>query len=379
MTPVLHRTTGTAILLVGSVVMVLATLEIILRIFAPQIMEVHPNGLWKLSPTRGFQAVPSFRGRHVYNDFDVDVAISEQGIRDRFFGPKPPDVFRILALGDSFTFGFGVEGEASYPKRLEFLLNRAAGRETFEVVNAGMPGYDTRQELAFLREEGLAFQPDLILVGLFGFNDFSDNLLPVNRFTVRYGYLYNNEGLTNGTGGLPIPWKGYLWAYSHAYRFLARRYRMLIGNPSPFPGVANADSSGTRQHEGSTIVSVAEEEKLTTMTRLIKAMSDVGRQHDGPVAILFIPDYKDVQNAVSVWQPIWDRLGDFCEKEGVSVIDLNPVFRDAHRAGRTPELWYPINRHWTAVGHRLAAEAISDALIERHMIPSDKSEKENGK
>ena len=78
--------------------------------------------------------------------------------------PKPPGTFRILVLGDSVAFGWGVDDEVSFLRRWEQELRARGGGRRWEVVNTGHPMYDTTQELALLREVGLALEPDLVLL-----------------------------------------------------------------------------------------------------------------------------------------------------------------------------------------------------------------------
>ena len=78
-----------------------------------------------------------------------------------------PNSFRILGLGDSVTYGFGVNIEDTYLKILESKLNKVPekSRRKYEVINAAFPGWSIAQELLFLVTEGMEYKPDLVTVG----------------------------------------------------------------------------------------------------------------------------------------------------------------------------------------------------------------------
>src|SRR5688572_1130655 len=94
-----------------------------------------------------------------------------------------PNVFRILAIGDSFTFGFYVHNEESFPARLQERLNEL--RETrFQVLNAGIPGYTIEDELSYLKDKGLNLKPDLVVLGVYT-NDIFDLTPDMRQYFAR--------------------------------------------------------------------------------------------------------------------------------------------------------------------------------------------------
>ncbi len=87
------------------------------------------------------------------------------GLRGRdLVSPKPDDVFRVVMLGDSVTFGWGVDAEVTFAHRLEATWNEGAPATRLEVVNTALPKYDSNQEAAMLRQIGLSLEPDLVVL-----------------------------------------------------------------------------------------------------------------------------------------------------------------------------------------------------------------------
>jgi lysophospholipase L1-like esterase len=119
---------------------------------------------WQRSPLVGHENKPDCVGR----DGEAEIRINSIGLR----GPKlrQDGAVRILALGDSCTFGYVVSESASYPAVLQKLLDDRGGPTRYEVLNAGVEGYTSWQGLIYLRERGLALNPAIVIFG-YGFND----------------------------------------------------------------------------------------------------------------------------------------------------------------------------------------------------------------
>jgi len=99
---------------------------------------------------------------------DTDFSTNSLGLR----GSEVADdgAHRILAIGDSCTWGWGVSQDASYPAVLERLLGQFENTRHYTVINAGVPGYTTYQGLEYFRERGVLLHPKLVIIA-FGFND----------------------------------------------------------------------------------------------------------------------------------------------------------------------------------------------------------------
>lgn len=114
------------------------------------------------NPAIGHEHTPDTRARLM----GADVTISSQGLRDREFPlTPPPGRTRILMLGDSLTFGWGVPADRTFSKRLERMLQQA-GHDA-EVINTGVGNYNTEMQVAYFFERGLRFQPDYVVLNYF--------------------------------------------------------------------------------------------------------------------------------------------------------------------------------------------------------------------
>lgn len=94
---------------------------------------------------------------------------SSAGFRDKEYPlEKPPGVVRIVGLGDSVMFGWGVGDGEDYLSLLEWRLGEAKPDRRYEVINTAVPGYNGVMEVETLKQRGLAYRPDLVIVGFCG-------------------------------------------------------------------------------------------------------------------------------------------------------------------------------------------------------------------
>lgn len=113
------------------------------------------------NPSIGHIHIPGVRGRLM----DVDVQINQDGLRDKEYSRlRSPDTRRLVFLGDSLTFGWGVEESLMFANLLEQELNTESATE---VINFGTGNYNTVQQTHLFLEKGLAYKPDTVVIFYF--------------------------------------------------------------------------------------------------------------------------------------------------------------------------------------------------------------------
>ncbi len=124
------------------------------------------------NPKLGYELVPNYKRINEKKNREA-LVINSLGYRGAEFSPeKAPNTTRILCMGDSCTFE-GIPETAPYPRQLEELLNQDRGQKVFEVINAGVEGYDSNKALERLKLS-LKYKPDIVTIYI-GWNDLYNN------------------------------------------------------------------------------------------------------------------------------------------------------------------------------------------------------------
>lgn len=371
-------------------------LEAGLRLFAPQIPIV-PDGIYAGDPHLRYLPNPNAVGRYRTTEYDTRITINSQGFRD-YERPlqKSAGTFRILCLGDSFTLGAEEALEQTYPKTLERVLkNQMADSLAYEVVNGGVGGYGTYQELLFLQRVGLSVQPDIVLVQFFS-NDVRDNIafqqflidthqdsliaaagvppvLPDSLSTsseVPKATL-NQMALLNLPPSLRSEAKTFLSEHSHVYHLLRARFNILKSVLGLEPMAAFDDLMIMQKS------STPELDAGWALTeRLYLRMRDLLAERQMRMVLVVVPNKAQVSES---WRyDAWvkehrldlgipgRRLVAFGKANDIPVLDLQPLLQ---ATGKGQNLFYKWDGHWNAQGTEEAGKAVARFLAEKGLVP----------
>jgi hypothetical protein len=376
-------------------------MEVGFLLWAPQIPITSPT---MYAPHREILYRPNPANSWPYrtNEFDTMITFNSHGFRggERPM-EKPVNTFRILCLGDSFTLGSEVADEACYPRVLERLLNKQARGNgdtvQYEVLNAGVGGYGTFQELLYFKEFAVKHKPDLVLLQFYS-NDVRDNI----KFQRHWQALYpdstltvsmNNPVKTNvspvlmaaiqfaGIGGNLIdslrPIQTFLRENSHLYHFLNTRINILISVLGYRPLTAFDDflivmSDYTPETEAGWTLT-------KSLTLMIRSLAE---QSQADFAMTIVPNKAQVANNWRYDQWIEDNqldfqkpiriLQEFGREQPFPVHDFLPDLKEASTQQPEP-LYYNWDGHWNTHGNQLAAQSLFNFLIDQGLVPLARS------
>lgn len=321
--------------------------------------------------------------RHKSSEFDVRYHTNAYSLRGGEIAlPKPAGRFRVLLLGDSFTFGSAVALEDTYAWRLEQGLNRGSLGRRVEVVNAGCSSYSPILEYLWLERRGLALEPDLVVLA-YDISDVHDDhkygriaergadgrprAVPAARVEVRL--------LEIGAGNLRV---GHL---------LRRTWLQLLGQERTIAHTRRIATriAGDIVYDRDTPVRETGgdwQPHFDASARNLDYIAGLLESHGIAFAMVTYP-YGTLVNAHE-WADgrrargfdaklyttrLFAHLEEWADGRGVPFHNMTPDFQAA-AAVRSP-LFFAYDGHFTPMGHAVAADALERFLRERGLVPSD--------
>ena len=260
----------------------------------------------------GWRNIPNWRA----STHGRTLTINSMGLRDREYDyARTPDVPRLLVLGDSFVWGYGVSDEEIFTEVLERDL--AAAGAPWEVINTGVSGWGTDQQYLFFRSEGVRYRPDLVVLAFYVNND----------------PLENSASVTYGMG---------------------KPYFASTNLNQPFPPTAAGKGEQMRwlQNRQPLAITVAlaggiRDECRKIGARLVLLKFGVFGHEENPIATEFSGEFLTT---------LREAFPD------ISILDLDAAFAER---GLTHDQIFHGNhdKHWNAFGHGVVAE-----LLRRHLL-----------
>jgi lysophospholipase L1-like esterase len=304
----------------------------------------------------GKRLKPGFQG----DSYGVPVSINRFGMRDREVShARPKGTKRVIALGDSWTFGVCVKAEDTWPKRLEAHLG---GSGKVEVLNTGVSGYETYNEAVYYRRDLGAFEHDLVLVGCYPVNDVHDKR---SRYE-RHRWLHDTH-----------PWLYELYVFpkkhllvSHYYsqwrraRKVARRqayHAAGAGGAASSHGFAPGDEDWTEQYDEAA-------PGFRLMRESIASIGATARERGAKAALVLFPDVQDLRRYVSYAHPkVAPLISKATKDAGLAFVDLIEDFQPF--AGREPEISSLAgSTHVNERGYEVIARALAREIAARELL-----------
>jgi hypothetical protein len=316
------------------------------------------------------------------HEFSVEISRNSLGFHDiEHTWKKPEGTFRIVVLGDSFTEALQVPLEKTYPKIIEEELNKREGFPV-EVISLGRSGAGTKKSLDILKEMGLRFQPDLVLMQFLS-NDLIDNSPRLNREKKN-----QEERKKKYIPSLGEAYHRFLWVKPSRFNQLAALKLARIYQGLEVAKFSDQDKYGFTHL--SMLIFAEEYSDLwvkpwRTTQRYILQSEELSRDNLAKFVLISFPGMWRIGSLKEMNRRIktvsrealnyhWDFnktdriLRDFCQKKGMAFLSLLPEFRESYRASHQ-RLHFAYDMHLNERGHRVAAAAILKYILEKKLIP----------
>lgn len=333
-------------------------LEIILRLFSYPIYGFE-KGFFQQDDITGYNLSSNFTGTHSIYGKISDVRTNSHGLRDdREYLYEKRNSTRIIILGDSFAFGNGVNIEESYPEYLRELYKN----QDVEVINFGVPGYGINNEYLSFIEEGLNYDPDVVLIG-YVTNDWNTHQI-IKKDDGQYIINKSHTLFVNKKGLMVSPSKKislhsihlFLLFEIRSYSFIYSKSRLILDNvvnifythkaiPSYYWDNSSLEYKQAYDGYYSLLKMLKESTNATIVIFIGPFCNDLVSQEEvkNNYGIDYDLDILQTQKSVK----------EIANKLEIKVIEVSSEEKD---------IFLAVDGHWNFKGHKIMAEKIYDDL-----------------
>ncbi len=321
--------------------------EVVLR-----AQEPGPFTLWDERPYTPHETlrhvhIPGFEGRWDGSWYDIN-SLGQRGPELRLGDPEKE--FRVVALGDSCTFGKGVDEDVSWPRQLEALLSvgldTGQSKRIPKVANLGVNGYSGKSYMRMFDLHGKQLEPDLVVIG-YNLNDFPNAIRAVDEA------VYGKRGLRQA---VPRGFRDFLGRFA-LYRY-ARATYYVMNQESDWQNAENFAKGAGGQGLDS--------EVWQQQREFLQTIRDQAAEVGAKTAVFLFPYESQVYLDSYETTPI-ERLSAMCKELEVPFVDLAAEFRKRARTTDPPtQLFLRGDRyHPNPLGYRIVAESMRDLIVEQ--------------
>jgi hypothetical protein len=305
---------------------------------------------------RGYRYAPDFAETIERDGRRLSIRTNALGLRERPLSPAD-QVEQVLALGDSFTVGFGIEQHEAWPAQLEgALAAKPSSADSSRVINGGVSGYSMRQIRLAAEELVPLFQPRLVIVGAYA----SRYWRIENPYLHFYGYAVSSRMLprlrVDAEGTLLLSsarprWRG-TEQWLDDWTFVGSR---LFRGPL---ALLRGDESVASKPPPAT---------LTAFFREVDALNELARREGAELVVLLVSHQNEGGDFSGRRKPYSDLLAAHCQRRGIPVFDSVAVF-EREEVGGAPVFRLPGDHHWSVRAHAAVGGALADFLVASGLI-----------
>ncbi len=344
-----------------------AILEAGLRVFGQSEAGAAFQSLFITESQVGYRLRPGATIRYWTSEFDTELAINAQGVRDDdAIGPKAEGERRVLILGDSYVFAVQVPFRDTMGERLEAHLNESGTGSRWRVINGGVQGYGPVEQWLFYRHVAAQFDPDIVLVLVSVGND------AIEAFDARATLAAGGITQGNETARPRSPLRDIVRSsvVLQIVRQRADQLRARVSNAvAERPLAIYLEDPPAMVGEG-----------ITIATHAFGRIAEEAQQHGAAAAFVLMParfetndaEFERVSAAATGMGRVvkrhaaTERFSSALTPLGYPILNLLPVFASTRDVST---LHFVRNSHLTARGHQVAADAIARFLITSGLIP----------
>ena len=324
-------------------------LEVGLRIALPHYFppgQDSPN-IWQYDENYGWIGRPNIDTRFRQPAFDIQVQHNSLGHRAKEYPARRNTKKRMLVVGDSFVWCYGVQSSECFVDILE------KKNPNWEIINIGVAGTGTDQQYLILKDRIEYYKPDVVML-LFIQNDFQDNMSKENHNYYKPYFTLENKKLALQQIPVPTPRLDQTlerWIYGRSYLYNTSNYlRLIITN-------IVRESLGYGPVKWEPYAGFTFQSSFEITQALLNAMTDVSEQHHATFVVVH-GQMLELLHLV---------IKQTTDARSVDLHNLDRAFEGHVHA----EYQIPGDAHWNAFGHQLVANDIDKFLHEIRIFPDE--------